>query len=157
MRFLKRLSLGVVSVLLASIARPDISDADFAGDRAKVEAIFAAHDRLQPGFDEYMAAVADDILLIPNGGKTVEGKAAYRQHVQDFYASGSIQIRHEAIAIQSYRDVAIVQGRAVGTFTPTGGGASSSFETRNLFVFRRAAGGKLMVSHIIFNYPPPGS
>jgi ketosteroid isomerase-like protein len=148
---------GVLTVLLASVAQPGSGAADFSADRAKVEAIFAAHDRLQPGLDEYMAAIAEDIVLIPNGGNVIEGKAAYLAHVRDFYASGSIEIRHQVVAIQSYRDVAIVQGRATGKFTPPGGGTTSSFETRNLFVFRRVAEGKLLVSHIIFNYPPAGS
>jgi ketosteroid isomerase-like protein len=133
------------------------ASADTATDRSRIERIFAAHDRLQAGLDEYMASVADDVILMPNGGASIEGKAAYLQHVKDFYASGTIQIRHELIAVHSYPEVVIATGRAVGTYTPPGGGAANAFETRNLFVFRRLENGNLAVWQIIFNAAPPSS
>ena len=128
--------------------------ANVGGDRAKVEAIFAAHDKLQPGLEEYMSAVADDVVLMPNGGKLVEGKAAYRQHVVDFYASGHIRVRHEVVEVTSFPEVVIVQGRATGSFTPTGGGTVSTFQTHNLFILRRLRNGGLQVWRIIFNDAP---
>jgi len=158
MRGLARSALvAAVACFVAVAAWSAAAARNFAGDRAAIEAILAAHDRLAPGLETYMASVADDIVLIPQGGKMIEGKAEYRQHVMDFYASGSIQIRHEAIEIHSFPDVVIARGRATGTFTPPGGDATSSFETRNLFVFRRLADGKLQVWQIIFNYPPPAA
>ncbi|HTU65281.1 MAG TPA: nuclear transport factor 2 family protein [Steroidobacteraceae bacterium] len=131
--------------------------ADFSGDRARVEAILALHDKLAPAIDDYMAAVADDLMLMPNGGPLVEGKAAYRKHVADFYASGTIHIRHEVLEVHSFAEVVIVRGRAVGSYTPPGGGATNTFETHNLFVFRREADGKLKVWQIIFNDAPKSS
>jgi ketosteroid isomerase-like protein len=128
--------------------------ADAAADEARIEKILAAHDKLQPGLDEYMASVASDIILMPNGVAAIEGKAAYLQHVKDFYASGTIQIRHELIAVYSYPEVVIARGRAVGTFTPTEGSTTHAFETRNVFIFRRVANGNLVVWQIIFNDAP---
>jgi ketosteroid isomerase-like protein len=125
-----------------------------AADRTRIEQILAAHDRLQPGLDEYMASVAPDIILMPNGGAAIEGKAAYLQHVKDFYASGTIRIRHEVIEVHSFAEVVIVRGRAVGTYTPPGGGNTNAFETKNMFVFRRLADGRLEVWQIIFNDTP---
>ncbi len=130
------------------------ASADSATDKSRIERILAAHDRLQPGLDEYMAAVADDVILMPNGGAAIEGKAAYLQHVKDFYASGTIQIRHELIEVYSYPEVVIARGRAVGKYTPPGGGTASAFETKNLFVFRRLENGNLEVWQIIFNDAP---
>jgi ketosteroid isomerase-like protein len=130
------------------------ASANSAIDRTRIEQIFAAHDRLQAGLDEYMAAVANDVILMPNGGAAIEGKAAYLQHVKDFYASGTIQIRHELIEVYSYPEVVIARGRAVGKYTPPGGGAANAFETRNLFVFRRLKDGNLEVWQIIFNDAP---
>jgi ketosteroid isomerase-like protein len=147
--------LCVVLAVLATAARPATNLRDLSDDRARIQAIFAAHDRLGPGMDEYMSAVADDVILMPNGGKLVEGKAAYRQHVQEFYAAGTIDIRHELIEVSSFPEVVIARGRAVGSFTPPGGTATT-FETRNLFVFRRMTNGRLQVWQIIYNDAPKG-
>ena len=123
---------------------------DTSADRGRIQAILAAHDKLTPGLDEYMAGVADDIILMPNRGALIEGKAAYRRHVLDFYNSGSIKIRHEVVEVHSFPDVVIARGRAVGSFTAADG-AVSTFETRNLFIFRRLADDKLQVWQIIYN------
>ena len=142
------------AILLSSFAAVALAAApsrEFKNDKATIQSILAAHDKLAPGLEEYMRSVADDIVLMPNGGKLVEGKAAYRQHVADFYASGSIQIRHEVVEVHSFPDVVIARGRAVGTYAPPGGGATNSFQTRNLFVFRRLENGELRVWQIIFN------
>lgn len=56
--------------------------------------------------------------------------------------------------VYSYAEVVIVRGRAVGTYAAPGQQVSQSFETRNLFVFRRIPGGKLQVWQIIFNHVP---
>ncbi len=132
-----------------------IRKTDSVTDKTRIERIFAAHDKLQPGLDEYMASVASDVILMPNGGAAIEGKAAYLQHVKDFYASGTIQIRHELIEVYSYSEVVIARGRAIGSFTPPGGSTTNTFETRNVFIFRRLASGNLEVSQIIFNNAPP--
>ena len=142
--------LAVALATFAGLAHPATKAQDISGDRARIQAIFAAHDKLAPGLDEYMSAVADDIVLMPNRGKLVEGKPAYRRHVEEFYAAGTLQIRHEVVEVHSYPEVVIARGRAVGTFTPPAG-TSNTFETRNLFVFRRAANGQLQVWQIIFN------
>ena len=144
----------IVLSLVAAVAMAGPRSRDFTNDKARIQAVFAAHDKLAPGLDEYMRSVADDILLMPNGGKIVEGKSAYRQHVMDFYASGTIQIRHEIVEVHSFPEVVIARGRAVGTFTPPGGGATNAFETHNLFVFRRLENGELRVWQIIFNNAP---
>jgi ketosteroid isomerase-like protein len=146
----------VLSALAATLAWSAPKDQTFPEDAARIRAIFAAHDRLQPGLEEYMGHVADDMILMPNGGSIVEGKAAYLQHVKDFYAAGSIQIRHELVEAYSYPEVVIARGRAVGKFTPPGG-TESSFETRNMFVFRRLKDGSLQVWQIIYNNAPAGT
>lgn len=145
-----------VAVAVACLASLPVS-ADAAADRTRIEKILAAHDKLQPGLDEYMAAVATDIILMPNGGAVIEGKAAYLQHVKQFYASGTIQIRHELIEVYSYPEVVIARGRAVGSFTPHGGSTPSNFESKNVFIFRRAKNGNLEVWQIIFNDAPAPS
>jgi len=147
---LKSWLLIVVSVISAAWAH-----ADPAADRAQLEAILAAHDRLQPGIDEYFKSVAEDIVLMPNGAHAIEGKAAYRKHVEEFYASGTIHIRHEAVQVHSFAEVVIVRGRAVGTYTAPGQQTVNAFQTKNLFVFRRTADDKLLVWQIIFNDTPP--
>jgi ketosteroid isomerase-like protein len=146
----------LLSALAATLAWSAPKDGAFPEDSQRIRAIFAAHDRLQPGLEEYMGHVADDLILMPNGGPLVEGKAAYLQHVKDFYAAGTIQIRHELVEAYSYPEVVIARGRAVGTFTPPGGTASA-FETRNMFVFRRLKDGSLKVWQIIFNNVPAGT
>jgi ketosteroid isomerase-like protein len=144
----------LVAAAVACLASLPAS-ADATADRTRIEKIFAAHDKLQAGLDEYMASVASDIILMPNGGAAIEGKAAYLQHVKGFYASGTIQIRHELIEVYSYPEVVIARGRAIGSFTPHGGSTASNFETKNVFIFRRAKNGSLEVWQIIFNDTPP--
>jgi ketosteroid isomerase-like protein len=144
----------MVLAALCALASSLPASADPATDKAQIERIFAAHDRLQAGLDEYMASVASDVILMPNGAAAIEGKAAYLQHVKDFYASGTIRIRHELIASYSYPDVVIARGRAVGTYTPPGGSTTNAFETKNVFIFRRRKDGTLEVWQIIFNDAP---
>jgi len=141
-------------MLCSMLASQGAGAADNAADRGQVQAILAAHDRLQPGIEDYFSSVADDVILMPNGARTLEGKPAYRRHVEEFYASGDIHIRHEIVEVYSYPEVVIVRGRAVGTFAAPGQQATQSFETHNLFVFRRVAGGKLQVWQIIYNDAP---
>jgi ketosteroid isomerase-like protein len=145
-----------VAAAVACLASLSAS-ADAAADRTRIEQILAAHDKLQPGLSEYMASVASDIILMPNGGAAIEGKPAYLQHVKDFYASGTIQIRHELIEAYSYPEVVIARGRALGKFTPHGGSTTSTFETKNMFIFRRLENGNLEVWQIIFNDAPAPS
>ena len=91
---------------------------------------------------------------MPNGALAIEGKPAYRKHVEEFYASGTIRIQHQIIEVYSYPEVVIVRGRAVGSYTPPGGQTANTFETKNLFVLRRIANGELQVWQIIFNDSP---
>jgi ketosteroid isomerase-like protein len=151
---IKYLWLVLFSLSLAA-SLPAGSPVENAADRQQVQSILAAHDRLQPGIDDYFASVADDLILMPNRGDAIEGKAAYRRHVEDFYASGKISIRHEVLAVYSLADVVLVRGRAIGTFVAPGQQEINKFETKNLFVFRRISGGKLQVWQIIFNDAPP--
>ena len=146
----------VLSTLAATLARSAPKHQAFPEDLARIRAIFAAHDRLRAGLEEYMSHVAEDVILMPNGGPLVEGKPAYLQNVKDFYAAGTIQIRHELVEAYSYPEVVIARGRAVGKFTPPGG-TESSFETRNMFVFRRMKDGSLQVWQIIYNNVPAGT
>ncbi|MEO8062334.1 MAG: nuclear transport factor 2 family protein [Pseudomonadota bacterium] len=145
-----RTSFMFICVLCAVVTVASAAPKQSGADRARIETILAAHDRLHPGLDEYMASVADDFILMPNRGALIEGKAAYRRHVLDFYNSGSIRIRHEVVEVHSFPEVVIARGRAVGTFTAPDG-AVSAFETRNLFIFRRLADNKLQVWQIIYN------
>ncbi len=145
-----------ISTAIAALVSLTAS-ADSTADRSRIEQILAAHDRLQPGLDQYMAAVASDVILMPNGAAAIEGKAAYLQHVKDFYASGAIQIRHELIEVYSFPEVVIARGRAVGKFTAPGATVTNSFETKNMFVFRRLGNGNLEVWQIIYNDAPATS
>lgn len=130
-------------------------------DRQKVAAIFARHDEVYrhaddvgPGLDAYLRNVADDVILMPHDARAIEGKPAYRRHIEESFADGRMTIRHELIELYSFAETVIVRGRAVGTFTPRGQTVVHSFETKNLFVFRRTAGGELQVWQIIFNHSP---
>lgn len=151
-------AMGLVLTVLMSggtVARAAEKTADFSGDRQKVEAIFAAHDRMKAGLDDYFKSVADDIILMPNGGPLIEGKGAYRKHIEELLAGGDMKIRHEAVAVYSYPEVVVVRGRATGSFVGNGQTTANLFETRNMFVFRRLGGGDLQVWQIIFNNIPP--
>ena len=144
----------IVSVLAATLAWPAQKAQAFPEDSARIRAIFAAHDRLQPGLEEYMSHVADDVILMPNGARAIEGKPAYRKHVEEFYSSGTIQIRHEVVEVYSFAEVVLVRGRAVGSFTAPGQQETNRFETKNVFVFRRSSNGELRVWQIIYNDSP---
>lgn len=153
-----KVTMGLILTVLmgaSSVAGAGDKSADFSGDRQKVDAIFAAHDRMKTGLDDYFKSVADDIILMPNGGPLIEGKSAYRQHIVDLLAGGEMKIRHEAVAVYSYPEIVVVRGRATGSFVGNGQTNANLFETRNMFVFRRLGNGDLQVWQIIFNNIPP--
>lgn len=152
-----KITMSLVLTLLMgmSAAAPGAGkDTDFSADRQKVDAIFAAHDRMKTGLDDYFKSVADDIILMPNGGPLVEGKSAYRKHIEDLLASGDMKIRHESVAVYSYPEIVVVRGRATGSFVGNGQTTTNLFETRNIFVLRRLGSGDLQVWQIIFNNIP---
>ena len=147
----------LVLIVFATLGWTSIQAApapDNGADRERVKAILAAHDKLEPGIEEYFASVAEDVILMPNGAPAIEGKAAYRRHVEEFYASGKIQISHQVLEVYSFAEVVIVRGRAVGTYQAPGQQAINAFETKNVFVFRREPGDRLQVWQIIFNDSP---
>ena len=103
--------------------------------------------------DAYLGHVADDVILMPNNATVIEGKAAYRKHIEDSLPHGQLVLRHELIAIYPFQDLVVARGRAIGTFTARGETTAHPFETKNIFLFRRSADG-LKVWQIIFNHSP---
>lgn len=124
-------------------------------DRQQIMSIFDSHDKLSLGLDDYLSAVADDVILMAHDSRVIVGKEAYRQHIVDAWATGKLEIKHELIASYSYPGLVIARGRAVGAFTPSGTGNTYPFETKNVFIFRRLVSGELQVWQIIFNMDPP--
>ncbi|MEM6784570.1 MAG: nuclear transport factor 2 family protein [Bacteroidota bacterium] len=128
---------------------------DVDADRAEVERILALADRQdEAGLEAYLTHVAPDVVLMPHNQLLVEGREAYRAHVQTGWTYGQSTVTHEVLALDAYPDVVIARGRAVGTFVPTGGDAAMAFETKNLFVFERDREGRLTVQQVIFNMNP---
>lgn len=123
-------------------------------DKQQVLRIFESIDKQVAGFDEHWAAISDDIVYQAPGSATVEGKAAYKKQAIEFFTGGSLEIRHELVELESYSDVVIVRGRASGRFQPPGNTTIYPWKTRNLFVFRRADAGKLLISHITVTPAP---
>lgn len=123
-------------------------------DRQQVLRIFESIDKQVDGFDEHWAATADDIVYQAPGRATVEGKEAYKKQAIEFFTGGSLEIRHELVALESYSDVVIVRGRASGRFQPPGGTLIHPWKTKNLFVFRRSDAGKLQISQITVTTEP---
>jgi ketosteroid isomerase-like protein len=129
-------------------------------DKEKVKAIFALHDIAFNGepkeasLNAYLNTVAEDIILMPHDGLVMEGKAVYGRHLREILDSGNMTIRHEVIEAYPYPEIVIVRGRAVGSFTPKGQNTSHTFETKNVFIFRRLKEGELKVWQIIFNHNP---
>ncbi len=123
-------------------------------DKQQVLRIFESIDKQVDGFQEHWAATADDIVYQAPGRPTVEGKEAYKKQAIEFFTGGSLEIRHELVALESYSDVVIVRGRASGRFQPPGGTIVHSWKTKNLFVFRRSDSGKLRISQITVTTEP---
>ncbi|MEM6337888.1 MAG: nuclear transport factor 2 family protein [Bacteroidota bacterium] len=148
MRLLVPLLLGLASLSCTE------SQPDPAGDKALIETIFAAADSQEPeGLDAYLAYMEEDVILMPHDHPAVEGKAAYKAHVESSWMAGDTEIRHELIDFDAFDEVVIARGRASGTFQPAGSMEVYPFETKNVFVFKRAAGG-LKVWRVIFNMNP---
>ncbi|MEM9996720.1 MAG: nuclear transport factor 2 family protein [Bacteroidota bacterium] len=128
-------------------------DAD--ADRAEVERILALADRQdEAGLEAYLSYVAPDVVLMPHGQPLVEGRDAYRAHVQAGWTHGQTTVTHEVLALEAYQDVVLARGRAVGTFVPKDSEEAMAFETKNLFVFEREEEGQLRVRQVIFNMNP---
>jgi len=70
---------------------------DAAADRAEVERILALADRQDDaGLEAYLAHVSPDVVLIPHNQPLVEGREAYRAHVEAGWTQGQTTLRHEA-------------------------------------------------------------
>lgn len=125
---------------------------DSAADRVEVERILALADRQdEAGLEAYLEYVTPDVVLMPHNQPLVQGREAYRAHVQAGWTQGETTLIHEVLALDVHRDVVIARGRAIGTFRPDGAMEAFAFETKNLFIFQRDAEGQLRVSQVIFN------
>lgn len=150
---MKRTTLGLLlSLLLLGCSHP--IKRNLETDRQQVLRIFESIDKQVDGFEEHWAATSDDIVYQAPGKATIEGKEAYKKQAIEFFTGGSLEIRHELIALESYSDVVIARGRASGRFQPPGGTIIHPWKTRNLFIFERSDGGKLQASHIIVTTEP---
>ncbi len=146
-------ALLTISFISVTWAKNSIAER-FEGDRASIEAIFDVFDEQMNDSDDYLKYLADDVILMAHNVPEIRGRAAYVKHIAENRSYGVTEIEHKLIELFSYEDVVIARGRAIGTFQAKGATDRSQFETKNVFIFRRAEGGGLKVWQIIFNMNP---
>lgn len=135
-----------------------VTEFDMGSDKEQILAIFSLADsQSMEGLTTYLDHMSEDVVLMPHNHKAIEGKAAYKAHVEENWAAGTTVITHELIHFDAYNEVVIARGRAVGVFTPKGETKEYHFSTKNLFIFERNMRGKLKVSQVIFNMDPPNT
>lgn len=154
---MNKISIILLSALTVACGQLNtVSDA--RSDELQILKIFSlADNQTMEGLKKYMEYVAQDMILMPHDHLAVEGKPAYRKHIEQSWTLGGTAIKHELIEFSSYKDIVIARGRAVGHFRPDGSTDIYDFATKNVFIFRRNDAGELRVWQIIFNMEPKGA
>lgn len=146
----------IISVLLGILLSGCISQTPSEDEiRTQILEIFKAADAQNAeGLGDYLSYLDKDVTLMPHDHAQVTGISEYKQHVLNGWEAGTTVLTHQLIDFDSFEDVVVARGRAVGTFQPSGSEQIYPFETKNLFVFKRTPGGALRVWRVIFNMTP---
>ncbi len=115
--------------------------------------------------DALMALWADEAVMIPPEGETVEGKAACRANIGPMFEQYDVEVHSRINHVYVSGDLATVRLRYTGTSTPKSGeGDSSTIAGEGVYVYERKASpsepalrGWRIVLEIWTVQPPPAS
>ena len=155
--FSRRSVLVTGVVLFTSVGcTADTPLADTAADREAIRAIIADYAvALNSGdLDGCVAMYAADAVFMPNEAPAQRGRAAIRTYYQETTLLTKFESTFTTTDVQVSGDLAWATTAMAGDSTPPGGEASP-FESKALFLFRRASPGDWEVIRYIFNLTTP--
>ncbi len=133
-------------------------EADRAAIRAEIASAIAAHNAADA---EAWATVSDEsIIIMVDGGPSVQGRAAILEWIRAFYAANRISdMSGEAVEIEIAGDWAYSRNHFTATLTPTAGGEPGRLDAKEITIWRRQPDGGWKAARSIFNsnLPPQPS
>lgn len=125
-------------------------EADRAAIRAEIASAIAAHNAADA---EAWATVSDEsIIIMVDGGPSVQGRAAILEWIRAFYAANRISdMSGEAVEIEIAGDWAYSRGHFSATLTPPAGGAPTRMDGKEIVIWQRQPDGAWLASRAIFN------
>lgn len=154
MRLIVRTALLIAGFSSMACAPAVDTEADKAAIRARLADVAAAHNAADA--EAWANGATDDIVLMPDGGPSVVGRAAILEWVQGFYAAYRISdMTTEAEEIEIVGDLAYSRDRFTATLTPTAGGEPMRMDGKEIAIWRRQPDGGWKASRVIFNSNTP--
>ncbi|MEL7121703.1 MAG: hypothetical protein AAFO07_19800 [Bacteroidota bacterium] len=121
--------------------------------KQEIEAILNVLDNNKISKEEQLAVYAENIIhMAPNQG-VIDSKEDLLAYLNQQKTYGYSDMEHQMIEFSQHENTVIMRGEVKGTFYPSNGGDSVSFQTKNLFVFERIDG-ELKISKVIYNMSP---
>ncbi|AXT50352.1 hypothetical protein D1818_05735 [Aquimarina sp. BL5] len=93
----------------------------------------------------------DDLVHMAPNHPLITNKASLIQHINKEKQYGFADMKHEITEIHSFEKIVVMHGKVTGTFYPANDCVFNTFETKNLFVFRRMKDSSLKIWKVIFN------
>ena len=151
--------LGALAILLL-ITTPSAGQQS-ASPRVDTEEVEVQWRKVIATFDDgdvdaFMALTTEDVVLMPPGGSTLSGREAARPLMEDFF--GAFDIRIETLSLEEIvvaGNWALVRDTYVSRLTPKSGGDAARARGKNIWIFRRQAGGLWKVARNMWNSSDP--
>jgi ketosteroid isomerase-like protein len=145
--------IGLIPIWLLIIACDRTSD-DGSAVEAEVRALLASLDSVQNvgdlnGFADLMS---EDIVFMPPDSPPLVGKAAVLEFYGGLFGQATLAIQHDPEESIVEGQLIVHRGRAAGSINPKAEGAAPlDFDSKYLYVLRRADDGRLLFGRVIFN------
>jgi uncharacterized protein (TIGR02246 family) len=126
------------------------TEADKAAIRAKLATVVAAHNAANA--EAWANVAAEDIVLMVDGGPSINGRAAILEWIKGFYAANKVSdMKAEAVEIEIAGDWAYSRDHFSATLTPAAGGKPLRMDGKEIAIWRRQPDGAWHASRVIFN------
>ncbi|WP_299212535.1 hypothetical protein [uncultured Aquimarina sp.] len=120
-------------------------------DQKSVQAILKVLDDHSISTINKMDVWVDDLVHMAPNHAVITNKSSLIEHINSEKQYGNVDMKHEIVEMHSFEKIVVMRGKVTGTFYPVNGGVSNTFETKNLFVFRRMKDNSLKIWKVIFN------
>ncbi|WP_298545726.1 hypothetical protein [uncultured Aquimarina sp.] len=120
-------------------------------DQKSIQAILKVLDDHKISTADKMDVWVDDLIHMAPNHPIITTKASLIEHINNEKKYGFADMTHEITEMHSFEKNVIMHGKVTGTFYPINEGTPNTFETKNLFVFRRMKDNSLKIWKVIFN------
>lgn len=143
----------LMSILVCTQCKNHKEDESFSKnqDQKSIQKILEILDDHTISTKNKMDVWVDDLVHMAPNHPLITNKASLIKHINNEKQYGFADMKHEITEIHSFEKIVVMHGKVTGTFYPVNEGASNTFETKNLFVFRRMKDSSLKIWKVIFN------